>query len=129
MSQKRVTGVITRVALRRLGYLPIIALLAVALLVGVARLQPAVAQSTPQGPRVVTSTTVFADMVQQVGKDRVGSVRSIVPAGVDAEDYEPTPNDLQAVSQANLLVREMWPLFRLVSAEAIFSSARMCLRR
>jgi zinc/manganese transport system substrate-binding protein/manganese/iron transport system substrate-binding protein len=104
----------TRVALRRLGYLPIMALLAVAVLVGVVRLRPAAAQSTSQGPRVVASTSVFADMVKHVGGDRLGSVRSIVPAGVDVEDYEPTPDDLQAVSQANVLVMNGLSLDRWV---------------
>jgi manganese/iron transport system substrate-binding protein len=56
------------------------------------------------GPRVVTSTTVFADLVQHVGEDRLASVQSVVPAGVDVEDYDPRPADLQAVAQANLLV-------------------------
>jgi ABC-type Zn uptake system ZnuABC Zn-binding protein ZnuA len=95
-------------------YIPILAVLAVALFVGLQRLQPVQAQSTPQGPRVVASTTVFADMVKQVGGDRLGSVRSIVPAGVDVEDYEPTPDDLVAVSQANLLVMNGLALDRWV---------------
>jgi zinc/manganese transport system substrate-binding protein/manganese/iron transport system substrate-binding protein len=99
---------------RRLGYLPLMALLAVALLVGVVRLRPAAAQSAAQGPRVVASTSVFADMVKQIGGDRLGSVRSIVPAGVDVEDYEPTPDDLQAVAQANLLVMNGLSLDRWV---------------
>jgi ABC-type Zn uptake system ZnuABC Zn-binding protein ZnuA len=66
------------------------------------------------GPRVVASTTVFADMVKHVGGDRVAAVRSIVPAGVDVEDYEPTPEDLQALSQANLLVMNGLALDRWV---------------
>src|SRR6266568_2155667 len=78
-------------------FLTIIALLAGSLL------PRALAQSAPAGARVVASTTVFADMVKQVGGDRV-AVRSIVPAGVDVEDYEPTPDDLQTLSQADLLV-------------------------
>ncbi len=56
------------------------------------------------GPQIVTSTTVFANMVQQVGGNRLTAVHSVVPAGVDVEDYEPRPADLQAVAQANLLV-------------------------
>jgi zinc/manganese transport system substrate-binding protein/manganese/iron transport system substrate-binding protein len=101
-------------ALGRRGSLPLVALLAVALLVGVVYLRPAAAQSASQGPRVVASTSVFADMVKQVGGDRLGSVRSIVPAGVDVEDYEPTPDDLQAVAQANLLVMNGLSLDRWV---------------
>jgi zinc/manganese transport system substrate-binding protein/manganese/iron transport system substrate-binding protein len=104
----------TSSALRRVGFLPLLALLAVALLVGVVRLLPAAAQSAAQGPRVVASSSVFSDMVKHVGGDRLGSVRSIVPAGVDVEDYEPTPDDLQAVSQANLLVMNGLSLDRWV---------------
>ena len=40
--------------------------------------------------RVVATTTVFADIVANVGGDRV-TVRSIIPAGVGPEDYEPKP--------------------------------------
>lgn len=86
-----------------------------AFLVGTA-LPRALAQSAPPstGPRVVASTTVFADMVKQVGGDRLAAVRSLVPAGVDVEDYEPTPNDLQAVSQSDLLVMNGLALDRWV---------------
>jgi hypothetical protein len=44
------------------------------------------------GLRVVTSTTLFADIVGQVGGSRV-SVVSIVPLGVGPEDYEPRTGD------------------------------------
>ena len=40
--------------------------------------------------------------------------RSIVPAGVDVEDYEPTPDDLQNLSQADLLVMNGLALDRWV---------------
>jgi ABC-type Zn uptake system ZnuABC Zn-binding protein ZnuA len=102
------------VTLRRSVYASVLALLALLMLVGAARLQPAAAQTVPQGPRVVASTTVFADLVRQVGGDRLGSVRPIVPAGVDVEDYEPTPDDLVAMSQANLLVMNGLALDRWV---------------
>jgi manganese/iron transport system substrate-binding protein len=77
------------------------------------RVRAQIIDSQP-GPRVVTSTTIFADLVRQVGGDRLGSIRSVVPAGVDVEDYEPTPQDLQAVSQANLLVMNGLALDRWV---------------
>jgi ABC-type Zn uptake system ZnuABC Zn-binding protein ZnuA len=56
------------------------------------------------GPRVVASTTVFVDLVRQVGGDRLASVDSIVPAGTEVEDYDPTPENLRTLSRANLLV-------------------------
>jgi manganese/iron transport system substrate-binding protein len=91
---------------RRVAYGTVGALLTIVALVAGSLLPHALAQSAPPaaGPRVVASTTVFADMVKQVGGDRAAAVRSIVPAGVDVEDYEPTPDDLQALSQADLLV-------------------------
>jgi zinc/manganese transport system substrate-binding protein/manganese/iron transport system substrate-binding protein len=61
--------------------------------------------NTPSGIRVVTTTTVLADLVNNVGRGRVASVRSVVPAGVDVEDYNPAPADLRAVSEANLFIR------------------------
>jgi ABC-type Zn uptake system ZnuABC Zn-binding protein ZnuA len=61
------------------------------------------AQAGP-GPRVVASTTVLADFVRQVGGARLAGVQSVVPTGVDVEDYAPRPDDLQAVGQSRLLV-------------------------
>lgn len=54
-------------------------------------------------PQVVATTTVFADIVANVGGDRV-SVRSIIPAGVGPEDYEPKPDDARALDGAALIV-------------------------
>ena len=52
---------------------------------------------------VVATTTVFADMVRQVGRDRV-SITSLVPAGTDVHTYQAKPNDLRAVARADLAV-------------------------
>lgn len=52
---------------------------------------------------VVTTTTVFADMVKNVGGDFV-DVRSLVPKNGDVHTFEPKPDDVKAVSQAKLLV-------------------------
>ena len=51
--------------------------------------------------KVVTTTTVFADIVQNVGGSRV-SATSIIPAGVGPEDYEPKPDDARKLSDAKL---------------------------
>jgi len=53
--------------------------------------------------RVVTTTTVLADIVASVGGRRT-SVRSIVPAGVGPEDYEPKPDDARSLADAQLIV-------------------------
>ncbi|MFL5778789.1 MAG: metal ABC transporter substrate-binding protein [Chloroflexota bacterium] len=53
--------------------------------------------------QVVTTTTVFADLVRNVGKDRV-TVSSIIPAGVGPEDYEPRPTDAKRVADAQVII-------------------------
>lgn len=53
--------------------------------------------------RVVATTTVFADIVRNVGGARV-SVTSIIPAGAGPEDYEPKPADARKLADANLIV-------------------------
>jgi len=52
---------------------------------------------------VVTTTTVFADIVRAVGGSRA-NVRSIIPPGVGPEDYEPKPADARALADARLIV-------------------------
>ncbi len=63
--------------------------------------------SAPSGSsvlKVVTTTTVFADIVSNVGGART-SVTSIIPPGVGPEDYEPKPSDSRLLDGADLIVR------------------------
>ncbi len=53
--------------------------------------------------KVVTTTTVFADIVQNVGGTRVAA-SSIIPPGVGPEDYEPKPDDARKLEEADLIV-------------------------
>lgn len=55
------------------------------------------------GIRVVATTTVFADIVRNVGGSCV-VVDSIVPPGVGPEDYEPKPDDARRLADAKLIV-------------------------
>ena len=110
MSQKR-TGVIDR---RRAVYLGLCAALVLGVVLAVRLVTPDPAPRSTTAPRVVASTTVFADMVRQVGGERLASVRSVVPAGVDVEDYQPTPGDLKAVAEADLFVMNGLALDRWV---------------
>jgi ABC-type Zn uptake system ZnuABC Zn-binding protein ZnuA len=57
----------------------------------------------PGAIKVVTTTTVFADIVQNVGGSRVAAT-SIVPPGVGPEDYEPKPDDAKKLTDAALVV-------------------------
>jgi ABC-type Zn uptake system ZnuABC Zn-binding protein ZnuA len=55
------------------------------------------------GLRVVATTTVVADLVAHVGADRVDKVTLLKP-GIDAHDYEPSPADVEAIANAELVV-------------------------
>jgi ABC-type Zn uptake system ZnuABC Zn-binding protein ZnuA len=77
---------------------------ALALTLGACQAANSPAPSGPAGPlTVVTTTTVFADMVQQVGGDLVLAT-SLVPKNGDVHTFAPRPADIQAVAQAKLLV-------------------------
>lgn len=62
-----------------------------------------VATPGPGALNVVTTTTVFADIVQNVGGSRVAAT-SIIPPGVGPEDYEPKPDDARKLTDAKLIV-------------------------
>jgi len=78
--------------------------LVIVVAVAVAACTPAVTGSPPgDALRVVATTTVLADLVEQVGGDRV-SVTSLVPKGGEVHTFDPTPSDLQAVAAADLII-------------------------
>jgi len=52
---------------------------------------------------VVATTTVLADLVANVGGERV-SVTSLVPRNGDVHTFEPSPQDVRRVAQARLIV-------------------------
>ena len=99
-------------SLRLSRSLPLIVLVAAAAMV-IAACGPATGTSSPPSTpepavdadalRVVTTTTVFADIVRAVGGRRT-DVRSIIPPGVGPEDYEPRPADARAIADAQLIV-------------------------
>ena len=62
---------------------------------------PGIAQDRVQ---VVTTTTDLRSLTEAVGGDRVAAV-SLVPPNMDAEDYQPKPQDVLRLKQARLLVR------------------------
>jgi zinc/manganese transport system substrate-binding protein len=63
----------------------------------------AVTRGADQIP-VVASFSVLADIVGQVGGDRV-SVSSLVPVGGDAHTFDPAPKQVQAIAEADLIVQ------------------------
>jgi ABC-type Zn uptake system ZnuABC Zn-binding protein ZnuA len=80
------------------------AVLAAALAVALVGCSSTGSTSSPSAAlKVVTTTTVFADIVQHVGGTRV-AVSSIIPPGVGPEDYEPKPDDARRLTDAKLIV-------------------------
>jgi ABC-type Zn uptake system ZnuABC Zn-binding protein ZnuA len=74
--------------------------------------------------QVVTTTTDLRSLTEAVGGERVAAV-SLVPANMDAEDYQPKPQDVLRLKNARLLVRvgldyDLWvdrPLAQVGRAE------------
>ncbi len=52
---------------------------------------------------VVTSFYPLYEFTQRLGGDRV-QLRNLVPAGAEPHDYEPTPQDIKALANANLMI-------------------------
>jgi ABC-type Zn uptake system ZnuABC Zn-binding protein ZnuA len=95
---------IPRFSLNRPAPIVRIALLAsIGLTLGACGASGATSPAVPGTLRVVATTTVFADIVRNVGGDRV-SVDSIIPAGAGPEDYEPKPDDVRKLADADLIV-------------------------
>jgi zinc/manganese transport system substrate-binding protein len=61
-------------------------------------------QASGGGPTVVGTTTQVADLVRNVGGDRV-DVHGILGTNTDPHDYEPRPSDVEAVAGAPLVFR------------------------
>ncbi len=53
--------------------------------------------------RVVTSLNLFADLIQNVGGDKV-QVTALVPADADPHTYEPVPSQVAKVADADLVL-------------------------
>jgi ABC-type Zn uptake system ZnuABC Zn-binding protein ZnuA len=58
--------------------------------------------AAPGALTVITTTTVFADMISQVGGDLV-AVTSLVPKNGDVHTFEPKPRDIQTVASAKVI--------------------------
>jgi ABC-type Zn uptake system ZnuABC Zn-binding protein ZnuA len=71
--------------------------------------------------RAVTTMSILADMIKQVGGAHV-TVKNIIPLGAVAESYQPTPQDVRDIAQADVIFfnghgLEAW-------LEALFQSAK-----
>jgi zinc/manganese transport system substrate-binding protein/manganese/iron transport system substrate-binding protein len=83
----------TRTALLLVALLP--------LLLACGRQQPSAATSAPAAHtiNVVTTMSILADMVRNVGGERV-TAENIIPIGAGPENYQPTPQDAQKLAGA-----------------------------
>jgi ABC-type Zn uptake system ZnuABC Zn-binding protein ZnuA len=59
--------------------------------------------ASPDTIRVVATTTVLADLVANVGGDRV-TVSSVVPKGGEVHTFDPSPQDVVGLTEADLIV-------------------------
>lgn len=64
---------------------------------------PPEANAAQDKPVVLTTFSVLADLVRQVGGDRV-EVLSITKPGAEIHGYEPTPSDLVRIHEADLVL-------------------------
>lgn len=74
------------------------------LLIGMLCLAAAAPVAAQERLRIVATTTDLKSLAQVVGGDRV-SVVSIVPPNVDAEEYQPKPQDLNRLKETRLVLR------------------------
>ncbi len=52
--------------------------------------------------RVVATTSIIADVVQQIGDDHIDLV-TLIPAGADPHGYEPSPQQIAALADADII--------------------------
>lgn len=62
---------------------------------------PQPSETSTQALTVATSISPLADLIRQVGGDKV-NVINLVPAGLDPHDYEPKPDDIRKVAQSRI---------------------------
>lgn len=82
-----------------------VAIIALGTVIATAGCTPAGAAASPTGGaiRIVATTTVLGDLAAQTGGASV-SVTSLVPKGGEVHTFDPTPSDLRAVADADLIV-------------------------
>lgn len=61
-----------------------------------------VKENTQGKLQIVATNSILADMIEQVGKDKV-SIHSIVPRGMDPHEFEPLPEDISKATDADII--------------------------
>ena len=72
-------------------------------LILVSACRPATPAARHTGLRILTTTTVLADLTRNVAGDQA-TVESLLPPGADPHSYEPTPGDVARVSESPVLI-------------------------
>lgn len=90
-----------------LPYAGLLLIIAVLLYIGIEQRQPqeaAVIKAVPEENKLValSTFTIIADMVSEVGGDKIESV-SLTRPGAEIHGYQPTPNDLIQASKADVM--------------------------
>ncbi|MDI6878122.1 MAG: metal ABC transporter substrate-binding protein [Desulfitobacteriaceae bacterium] len=62
---------------------------------------PQSSETSAQSLTVTTSISPIADLIRQVGGDKV-NVINLVPTGLDPHDFEPKPDDIRKVAQSSI---------------------------
>jgi zinc transport system substrate-binding protein len=65
------------------------------------------AQKVSPGLKVVTGTSLIANIATDVGGDRV-TVRNVIPPGLCPGQYDVKPGDIETLAQANVLIIHSW---------------------
>lgn len=66
-------------------------------------LTPFAAQAAPQKLKVVATFSILGDIVSHIGGDNI-QLTTLVGPGADAHSFEPTPDTVKAVSDADLVI-------------------------
>jgi ABC-type Zn uptake system ZnuABC Zn-binding protein ZnuA len=69
----------------------------------VASLNPVAAFASDQRLNLVSTVAPLADLVREIGGDRIGVVQ-LIPDGVDSHTFEPRPSDAAYMQQADVIV-------------------------
>ena len=64
--------------------------------------QPAVPVNNTDVIKVVTSTSIVADWVENVGGDKV-QINHVIPSETDPHTFSPTPKDIQIIQEADVV--------------------------
>lgn len=65
---------------------------------------PDKSSSTDSKIIIITTLSIFQEMAEEIAKSSGATVQSIIPSGIEPHDYEPTPQDILALKNADLFI-------------------------